>query len=322
MKAVAIDLFGRLRVEETPEPVVPPGHTLIRVRAAGVNFADCLARQGLYPDAPPRPFVPGYEVAGETPDGRRVMALTVFGGYSEVVAVPDSQVFPLPAGFSFEEGAGFLVTSLTAGLAMLGYGPLRAGDRVLIHAAAGGVGLAAVQIGLAHGAILFGTAGSETKCAFLAERGVQHPIDYRARDWAAAVREAGGELDLILDSLGGASVPAGLRLLAPRGRLVALGIAAGAGRGILGAVAAQLAGSLLPVHPLVAESRALIGLNMLRFVGRVEKLRDVSDALLALVRAGKLRPHVGATFPLGEARAAHDLLESRRSVGKVVLTTV
>ncbi len=322
MKAVAIDRSGQLVAAEHPEPVAGPGQTLIRVRAAGVNFADCLARQGLYPDAPPRPFVPGYEVAGLTADGRRVMALTRFGGYSETVAVADAQVFPLPESFSFEEGAGFLVTSLTAGLAMLGYGPLRAGDRVLVHAAAGGVGLAAVQIGKAFGAELFGTAGSDAKCAFLAERGVAHPINYRTQDWAARVREAGAGLDLILDSLGGASIPAGLGLLAPRGRLVALGIAAGAGRGLLGAILAQARGALLPVHPLLAESRALVGLNMYKFADRPDKLADISEALLELVGAGKLRPHIGATFPLAEAHKAHALLESRQSVGKVILTTV
>ncbi len=320
MKAVVIDRSGRLVVEEHYDPVPGPGQTLVRVRAVGVNFADCLARQGIYPDAPPRPFVPGYEVAGDTPDGRRVMAFTRFGGYAEVVVVPDDQIFPVPEGFSYEEAAGFLVNSITAGVAMLGYGPLGAGDRVLIHAAAGGVGLAAVQMGLANGAEIFGTVGSEEKCGALAEMGVAHPINYRKEDWASRVRALGGNLDLVLDSLGGASIHKGIALLRPGGRLVAFGVAAGAGKGKLGFLAAIAQGSFISIIPLLMRSKALIGLNLLALSENPDRFRAVLPSLLSLVAAGKLRPHVGATFPLSDAMKAHEFLESRKSIGKVVLT--
>lgn len=320
MRAIVIDRRGRLVIEQRPDPTPGPGQTLIRVRAVGVNFADCLARQGLYPDAPPRPFVPGYEIAGDTPDGRKVMAFTRFGGYAEAVAVPDDQIFPIPDGFSYEEAAGFLVTSITAGMAMLGYGPLRPGDRVLIHAAAGGVGLAAVQIGLAYGTEIFGTAGSDAKCRFLAERGVAHPINYLAQDWVAHVRSLGGDLDLVLDSLGGSSIRKGLDLLRPGGRVVAFGVAAGAGKGPLGFVRALAPGAFLPVYPLLARSKALIGLNLLAMGTRGGRLREILQPLEGLVAAGKLRPHIGATFPLADALQAHQAIESRQTVGKVVLT--
>lgn len=320
MRAVVIDRSGRLVIEHRPEPEPAPGQTLIRVRAAGVNFADILARQGLYPDAPPRPFVPGYEVAGDTPDGRRVVAFTRFGGYSEAVVVPDDEVLPLPEGYSYEEGAGFLVTGATAAVAMLGYGPLREGDRVLIHAAAGGVGMAAVQIGLAHGAELFGTAGSDEKCQALADLGVAHPINYRKEDWPSRVGALGGNLDLVLDSLGGASIRKGLALLRPGGRLVAFGVAAGAGKGPLGFLAAMSQGALLPVYPLLMRSKALIGLNLLALAENPGRFRHALEPLKSLVAAGKLRPHIGARFPLERAIEAHRLIESRTTIGKVVLT--
>jgi NADPH:quinone reductase-like Zn-dependent oxidoreductase len=322
LKAVYIERGGQLAVKDLAEPSPAPGRTLIRVKAVGVNFADCMARQGLYPDAPPRPFVPGYEVAGETADGRRVMAMTRFGGYAEVVEVPDDQVFDIPESFSFEEAAGFMVQGLTAGFAMFGYGPLLAGDRVLIQAAAGGVGLCAVQIGLAHGAVLFGTAGSDEKCRKLAEMGVAHPINYRKEDWPRRVRDLGGKLDLVLDSLGGPAIPQGLALLAPGGRLIAFGVAGGSGMGPIRWAADLIQGAFLPVLPLLANSKALIGLNMLRMADHPERIRLVFERLLELVSKGKLRPHIGATFPLDEAHKALELLESRNSVGKVVLTVI
>lgn len=321
MRVIVIDRGGRLVVEHRPEPAPGPGQTLVKVRAAGVNFADCLARQGLYPDAPPRPFVPGYEIAGDTPDGRKVMAFTRFGGYAEAVVVPDDQVFPVPEGFSYEEAAGFLVTSVTAGVAMLGYGPLRAGDRVLIHAAAGGVGMAAVQIGLAHGVEIFGTAGSDAKCQALSEMGVAHPINYRTQDWVSRVRALGGNLDLVLDSLGGASIRAGLDLLRPGGRVVAFGVASGAGKGPLGFLASLAQGAFLPVYPLLMRSKALIGLNLLALSENQGRFRETLAPMEALVAAGKLRPHIGATFPLAETLKAHQAIESRQTIGKVVLTT-
>src|SRR5207249_1472735 len=187
-----------LEVRDGPDPVPGPGQVLVRVRASGVNFADVSARLGLYPDAPPRPCVVGYEVAGTVEAlgpgadgglavGRRVVALTRFGGYAEAVAVPTAQVFPLADGMGFEDAAAIPVNYLTAVLILRHFGNVKRGERVLVHAAAGGVGMAAIQLCRIAGAEVIGTA-SAAKHAQLREAGVAHAIDYRTPDFAAEGR--------------------------------------------------------------------------------------------------------------------------------------
>jgi len=224
-----------LRVEERPDPPVGPGDVRIAVRAAGVNFADTMARVGLYPDAPKPPCVMGYEVAGtieslgegvtEHAAGDRVMAGTRFGGQAELVTVPAEQALPLPEQLSFEQGAAFPVNYGTAYAALVVMGSLRAGTRVLIHAAAGGVGIAATQIARNAGAEIFGTA-SPAKHEAIRAQGVKHSIDYRSQDFAAEVMRltAGEGVDLILDALGPTSFRKDYRLLRPGGRLVMYGL--------------------------------------------------------------------------------------------------
>src|SRR5919107_1563688 len=189
MRAVVITKHGGLdvlAVQERPEPALGPGQVRIAVRAAGVNFADTMARVGLYEDAPKPPVVVGYEVAGEVAEvgagvdpsrvGERVMAGTRFGGYAEQVVVGEADVIPLPDGLSFEEGAAIPVNYATAWAGLHGFGSLRAGERVLIHAAAGGVGIAALQLAKAAGAEVHGTA-SPSKHARILELGVDRAID-------------------------------------------------------------------------------------------------------------------------------------------------
>src|SRR3954465_14452196 len=222
-------------IQDRPEPPVGPGRVRIRVKAAGINFADLMARQGLYPDAPDLPAVLGYEVAGEVEAagddvesvavGDRVMAATRFGGYAEQVSARERDVFAMPEDWSFEEGAAFPVVYGTAYASLIAFGNLRAGERLLIQAAAGGVGIAATQIGKLLGAEIFGTA-SPSKHDAIRGFGVQHPIDYRTKDFADEVRRITGEkapLDLIVDGIGAKSWKDGYRLLRPGGRLVMIG---------------------------------------------------------------------------------------------------
>src|SRR5690349_8919781 len=218
-----------LRVQERPDPQVGRGEIRIAVRAAGINFADTLARVGLYPDAPKPPCVLGYEVAGtiesvgegvsEHAVGDRVLAGTQFGGQAELVTVPAEQALPLPERLSFEQGAAFPVNYGTAYAALIIMGSLREGDRLLIHAAAGGVGIAATQIAKNVGAEIFGTASPGKHDAIRAQ-GVTHAIDYRSQDFEAEVmRITGGEgVDLIMDALGPTSFRKDYRLLRAGGR--------------------------------------------------------------------------------------------------------
>src|SRR5437660_1355668 len=223
-----------LEVRDGPDPVPGPGQILVRVRAAGVNFADVMARLGFYPDAPPRPCVVGYEVAGTVEQvgsgadggltaGRPVVALTRFGGYAEAVAVPAAQVFPLRDGMRFEEAAAIPVNYLTAVLMLRHFGNVKRGERVLVHAAAGGVGMAAIQLCRIAGAEVIGTA-SAGKHPMLREAGVAHAIAYRTQDFEAEVRRVTGGrgVDIVLDATG--AFRKSYRCLAPLGRLVCFGL--------------------------------------------------------------------------------------------------
>jgi NADPH:quinone reductase-like Zn-dependent oxidoreductase len=321
-----------LEVRDGPDPVPGPGQVRIRVRATGVNFADVMARLGLYQDAPPRPCVVGYEVAGtvdqvgpgvaEITPGMRVVALTRFGGYAEAVAVPVAQVFPMPDGMGFEEAAAIPVNYLTAVLMLRVFGNVQAGDRVLVHAAAGGVGMAAIQLCRIAGAEVIGTA-SAAKHATLREAGVAQCIDYRTQDFEVEVRRltGGRGVDIVLDATG--AFKKSYRSLAPLGRLVCFGLS-GAAPGMtpsrLAAIGRVLA---LPwFHPirLMNDNKAVIGVNLGHLWDRIELLRREMLALLRDCQAGRIKPVVGKTFPLVEAAAAHRYIQERRNVGKVILT--
>src|SRR6201998_1217518 len=257
-----------------PGPPPPgPGQLRVAVRAAGVNFADHLARVGMYPDAPKLPAVVGYEVAGTVESvgdgvdtsrvGERVLAGTRFGGYADVVNVAANDSVVMPDALSFEQGAAVPVNYATAWAALHGYGSLRAGERVLVHAAAGGVGIAAIQLAKAAGAEVHGTP-STSKHQKLAELGVDRAIDYRRDGWWKGL----GPYDLILDALGGTSLRRSYDLLRPGGRLVGYGVSAlqqGEKRSLLRAAPHAL--SMLRGFNLLSQledSKAVIGLNMLR----------------------------------------------------------
>src|SRR5438309_7450717 len=217
-------------MREAPDPQPGPGEVRIRVRAAGVNFADLMARRGLYPDAPPLPFVPGYEVAGEVDAGdpgrigQRVIALTRFGGYSDFVVVPSRRAIEMPSNLSFSQAAAIPVVWLTAWHMLVELCNVRRGQRVLVHAAAGGVGTAALQICRRIGDEVIGTA-SASKHARLREMGLSHAIDYRTQDFEVEVKRitGGRGVHIVLDAVGGASIKKGWRCLAATGKLVVFG---------------------------------------------------------------------------------------------------
>jgi synaptic vesicle membrane protein VAT-1 len=327
-----------LQVLERPDPSVGPGEVRIAVKAAGVNFADTMARVGLYPDAPKPPCVMGYEVAGLVESvgegvgdfsvGDRVFAGTRFGGQAELVTVPASQALPLPERLSFEQGAAFPVNYGTAYAALVLVGSMRKGTRVLIHAAAGGVGIAATQIARNAGAEIFGTA-SPGKHEAIRAQGVEHPIDYRNLDFEAEVKRLtdGEGVDLVIDALGPTSFRKDYRLLRPGGRLVMYGISEASterGRDIP-AMLRSLAKMPLATIPwwkslaLMNENKGIFGLNMLKWWDLEGNLDRVTEPLMADLEAGRLEPVVAEAFPFERAGDAHRFIAERRNVGKVVL---
>lgn len=301
MKAVVLDEERRLELREVPRPEAGDGQVVVDVRAAGVNYADVLIREGRYPQPPPLPFVPGSEIAGVTAGGRRVIGFVREGGggYAERAVVDEDWLFDLPGGASFEEGAAFLLTFLTAWMPLTRQARVTDGSRVLVTAAAGGVGSAGVQVARALGGSVVGAVGSEEK----RER-------VRALGAEAVTYDAIGELepfDVILDQVGGDVFAASVGRLRPLGTLVGIGFAGGAWQ---------------PVDPalLVGRNVSIAGF----YLGRLMKLRpdlvrEAALELLARWSAGALSPVVGATYPLAEAEAALRLVADRRSTGKVVL---
>lgn len=315
-----------LQVREAPDPLPAPGEVRIRVRAAGLNFADVMARVGLYPDAPQLPCVMGYEVAGEIDlpaarAGERVMALTKFGGQSELVCVPSEMVLPLPAGMRFAEAASIPVVWLTAWHMLVTLCNVRPGQAVLIHAAAGGVGTAAVQICRKLGAQSIGTA-SAGKHARLREMGLEHAIDYRAQDFEAEVMRftQGRGVDVALDAVG--TFRQSFRCLAPVGKLVMYGASAAVSGERFNPLAALRAVAQMPFfHPLklLPDNKGIFGVNMGRLWGEAALLSGELRAVLAGFAAGDFRAIVDSEVPFAEAGRAHQRLTGRGNFGKVVL---
>lgn len=338
MRQVCIPRYGPpevLQLQEVPEPALEPGSVRIAVQGIGINFADILARQGLYRDSPKPPVVVGYEVSGiieavapevaELTPGQPVVALTQFGGYAEKVVVPASQVFTLSPEMPLTMAAALPVNYLTAYLMIDFWGHLRPAEHVLIHGAAGGVGLAAVQFCRLRQAEIYGTA-SASKHAFLHQQGVHHTIDYSQQDVPTVIKQltAGRGVDLVLDPLGGRSFAHSYRLLAPLGRLVMFGVSRmsqGPRRNVLRALAQLL---LMPwFHPvrLLNDNKAVIGVNLGRLWQQQALLREGMLHVLQLYQQGHIQPVIAQTFPLHEAPAAHRYIQERRNIGKVLLTT-
>jgi NADPH:quinone reductase-like Zn-dependent oxidoreductase len=337
MRALVITEHGPpevLRVQERHDPEPGPGEVRVRVRAAGVNFADLLARVGLYPEGPKPPCVVGYEIAGEVEAlgegvdgvavGQPVMGGCRFGGYAELAVTRAEGLLPLPEGWSYQEGAALPVNYATAYAGLVRFGGLREGERVLIQAAAGGVGIAATQIARLVSAEVFGTA-SPAKHDAIRGFGVDHPIDYRTHDFVDEVRRIAGEqrpLDVVFDAIGGRSFRQSFSLLRAGGRLVCFGaseVQAGERRSPLRAL--RVLAQMPRFNPLklMRESKSVIGLNMLTLWDSRQSLYEYVGPLSRWIEDGGIRPVVAASFPLARGPEAHRFVHERKNVGKVVL---
>ena len=316
-----------LEVREAPDPEPAAGEVRVAVEAAGVNFADCAARLGNYPDAPPFPMVMGYEVAGTINAvgagvdpariGEPVLAMLRFGGYSTVVCVPSEAVLRRPPGMSAEIGAAIPVNYLTAWMMLRVMGRVEAGDRVLIHSAAGGVGLAAIDLCVAAGAEIWGSA-SPGKHKFIADRGVQHPLDSRADQWPDT------KMDLILDPIGGPSWARGLNTLRAGGRLVGFGLSSGSSSDTPSKWAVLKAAMAIPwlaSNPvaLINANKGFLGVNMGHLWDDGDRVIAWTHTLLEWWTRGAIRPHIHATIPFANAAEAHAILHRRENIGKVLL---
>jgi NADPH:quinone reductase-like Zn-dependent oxidoreductase len=322
-----------LEVRESPDPQAKPGEVVVKVRAAGLNFADIMARQGLYPDGPAKPCVMGYEVAGvvesvgETVDrsliGKPVVAMTRFGGQSEKVVVEERQLFPKPESLSFEEAAAVPVNYLTAWALLVVMGALRKGESVLIHNAGGGVGLAALDIAKHIGATTYGTA-SPGKHEFLRRRGLDHPIDYRNQDWLPALKQMteGRGVELVIDPIGGSHWKKSYEALRTTGRLGMFGVSTASANGVKGKLKMVKAAAQMPrFHPLslLGKNRGVFGLNLGHMWHEPEKVAQWVQEIMQGINDGWIQPHVDKVFPFDQAGAAHAYMEARKNIGKVVL---
>lgn len=339
MRQIWIERFGApdvLKVKSAPDPSPAAGEIRIRVEATGVNFADIMGRMGLYPDLPPIPVVPGYEVAGRVDAvgagvdagwiGRDVLAMTRFGGYADVVCVPQAQVFARPEGLTAVDAAAIPVNYVTAWQLIVVMGALKQSESVLVHSAGGGVGIAATQIAKHIGATVIGTA-SAGKHEMIRSFGVDHCIDYTREDFERRVHEitGGRGVELALDAVGGESFKKSYRALSPTGRLGMFGassMAQGATRNPLTLLKFAAAMPWLQFNPvaLMNANKGVFGVNVGHMWNEIPRIAGWFDDILKLWSQGVVRPQVAKTFSFDEAAQAHAYIQSRANVGKVVLT--
>lgn len=336
MKQIWITGIGgpeKLEVREAPNAAPAADQVRVRVHASGVNFADVLARKGLYPDAPKPPCVVGYEFSGVVDGlgagvdarwlGREVFGLSRFGGYTDGVVVPLDQVFDKPARLTHEQAAAIPVNYLTAWQLLVVMGALTQDETVLIHNAGGGVGLAAIDIARHVGATIHGTA-SAGKHDFLKARGLHAAIDYRSEDWRVPLaRLTGGRgAELIIDSLGGGHWKKSYRALRSTGRLGMFGVSTASESRLPGVLKFLPMVAGLPLFnpiSLMGANRSVFGVNLGHLWHENAKLRSWMQALIEGVDAGWVRPHVDQVFSFAQAGRAHEYLEARKNIGKVVL---
>jgi NADPH2:quinone reductase len=308
-----------MRLVELADPEPGPGQVAIDVKAVGCNFFDILMAQGKYQVRPPRPFSPGGEVAGtvralgpgvsDLRVGDRVFALLGWGGYATVALAPAATVVRMPDPMSFEHAAAFGIVYQTSYFALVYRAALQPGETLLVHAAAGGVGLAAVQIGAALGARVLATAGSAAKLAIAREHGAEAAFDYSTPDWVERVKEATGGrgADVIYDPVGGTIFDLSMKCIAFSGRLLVIGFASG-----------EI--PTVQVNRVLLKNIAIVGLHWGAYRQHdPAKIPTAMAALFAMYARGTVRPVVSSTYPLADAARALDEIASRRSVGKVVL---
>lgn len=322
MRAILCNEWGEpdtLTLGDAPSPVAGPGEVTVRMRAAGVNFADLVLVRGNYQEKPPFPFSPGLEGAGEIltlgegvtgfAPGDRVMVVIGVGGYAEEVAVSVNGVFPIPDGMDFTTAAGFPVAYGTSHLALTERGALQAGETLLVLGAGGGVGLTAVECGKALGATVIAAASTPEKLALAQAHGADHVINYVDEDLRASVRKLtdGRGVDVVYDPVGGDLSKTALRSLAPSGRLLVIGFAAGDVPQI-------------PANYLLVKNIAAVGVYWGWYrLNAPELFRASFDTLGKWYAEGRLKPHISQVFPLAQVPEAMGVLESRQATGRLVI---
>ena len=314
MRAIRVSRWGGPEVlelvEDAPLPEAGDGQLLLRVDHAGVNYADTHQTENSYLARYELPLIPGAEVVGTTEDGRRLAALVATGGYAEYAVVPEASAFPIPDGVTDGQALALLVQGLTAWHLYRTSARLREGESVVVHAAAGGVGSLAVQLGRRFGAgRVIATASSDAKRELALELGAHAAVDVTREDLADAIREANGgrRVDVVLEMAGGRVFDESLKPLAPFGRLVTYGIA-------------SREPNTVASGALMARSQAVVGFWLMHCLRRPrEMVAEPLAELLALTAAGELRVVEGEVYPLSEARRAHEDLRARRTTGKLVL---
>lgn len=338
MKAVVLTKFGKpeeaFEIREIEKPVCKPHQVLIKVEAFGLNFADVLARTGMYPETPDRPCIIGYEVVGVIESqgtevetdmiGKRVVALTRFGGYAEYAVSDSRAIGEISDGYPAGKALALATQFTTAYMCSRESMNLFAGDRVLVHAAAGGVGIGICQMMINQGCTVFGTAGSAEKIAFLKEMGVHHPINYRDKDYAEEIiRITGGKrLDATFNSLAGKSVKKDFKLLGSGGKLVIFGASSrtGKGNGIFSGLKLLLQTGFFTPLTFIMRSKSIIGVNMLKLGDyKPQLIARCLNTVIAEAQTGKIDPVVTATYKIGEINKAHLALENRGTIGKTVV---
>ena len=337
MKSIQITRIGGpevLQVVENPDPEPGTGQVRVRVKAIGVNFADIMMRMGLYPGAPKTPFVPGYEAAGVVDRvgrgaegvmaGMEVIVPTNYGGYADTLLVNSTELIPIPRGKPMAAAAALAVNYLTAYEALVHQGHLEDGQRVLIHGAAGGVGIAAIQIAKIFKANIFGTA-SASKHEFLKEHGVDVCIDYNRQNFEKEIRKAtnGQGVHIVLDPIGGVSFKRSYASLAKGGKLIIYGLSAassGKTRNLPRVLWQYWRTPNFKAMDLMTENKGVIGIHLGRMTDQKELLKAHLSRIVGWWAEGQLDPIVGASFPMALAGQAHEYIQDRKNIGKVVLT--
>lgn len=327
--------YDKVKLQSRPAapPAPGPGQLTLRVRACGLNFADLMARQGLYDRLPPLPITPGMEGAGvviavgdgvsDRKVGDRVMVLIRSGMWQEEVTVPSAQTFLMPEAMSFQEAAALLVNYVTAYMVLFDFGNLRPGHSVLVHMAAGGVGMAALQLcRTVEDVTVFGTA-SASKHEVLKENGVTHPIDYHTTDYVDEIKKISPKgVDIVMDPLGGSDTAKGYNLLKPMGKVVTYGMAnllTGPKRNLMAMARTWWNQFSVTALQLLPANRAVCGFHLGYLEGEVELVSGVVSRLLKLYNEGRIKPHIDSVWPFDKVVDAMKQMQEKKNVGKVLL---
>ncbi|MFH0988889.1 MAG: zinc-binding dehydrogenase [bacterium] len=338
MRAAVITKFGApdvLKILEWPVPIIGANDVLVRVHAIGLNFADVMARLGIYPSIPKPPFIPGIEFTGVVEKagaevttlkpGDRVAGFSKQGAYAEYVSISSHLAYRIPDTMSYKEAAALTVTALTAYHALVTLGHLQKGEKLLLHAAAGGVGTIALQIAQFLGAEIYATAGSKEKLELAKSLGAHHLINYREEDFEAWIRHhtGGYGIDVVLDSIGGRTTRKGWNLIAPMGRYIIYGFASVTGERTirkLGAVIEFLSSPILFPPAMTSKNAGMFGFNLYFLSHKVDYLSRALKEILDWYSLGVIKPIIGSTYRFEDIMHAQAALQARKTVGKVVVT--